>query len=203
MVAPHARAHALAHTLARTLAYALAAIVAAAPVVAHAQRPARPVAQPPARTDPAARLAGRWLLDSAASDDVGRAIEEAASRNNPLVAAVARTRLRATNVPAPTIDVALDADSITVTRPATPPVRAPRDGAAITWRRADGEPATVRLAVIGTTPPALRERYETADGVRRNEWALSADGRTLTVLVEVSSPRLAVPLRYRLAYRRA
>lgn len=193
-----------AMTIRHVLAAAALCVAAAAPVVATAQRPARPAAPPAARPRPdaGAPFAGRWTLDLAASENVERAIEETAARNNPLVAAVARTRLRATNVPAPTIDVTLDRDSITIARPATPVVRAPRDGAPFPWRRADGEPATVRVAVFGSTPPTVRERYETADGVRRNEWALLADGRTLWVDIDVTSPRLAAPLRYRLVYRR-
>jgi hypothetical protein len=48
----------------------------------------------------------------------------------------------------------------------------------------------------------LAQEFKAEDGQRKNEYSVSADGRTLTLEVTVTSPRLAQPVRYRLVYDR-
>jgi hypothetical protein len=47
------------------------------------------------------------------------------------------------------------------------------------------------------------QRFEVAEGRRRNEFVANPDGRTLILRVTVESPRLTHTLHYELHYRRA
>lgn len=48
----------------------------------------------------------------------------------------------------------------------------------------------------------LMQRFLAGEGGRTNEWALSADGMTLTLKATISSPKLTAPVVYTLTYKR-
>jgi len=48
----------------------------------------------------------------------------------------------------------------------------------------------------------LLQEFNSSDGHRVNDYALSADGRTLTMQVTETSPRLSAPIKYKQVYRR-
>lgn len=151
------------------------------------------------------RLVGRFVRDTAASDDVPAAIERAVAQMSFLTRAIGRSRLRATNQPPADVRFALPPDSVVVHYAGQPELRARRDGAPREWRNAAGEPFEARVT-LGVSPDGrvtLRQRFSADDGQRENIWALDASGATLTLDVQVSSPRLPQPLRYRQVFRRA
>lgn len=155
--------------------------------------------------DVADRLAGRWLLEPAASDDIAAAVDRAVAPLNFVVRPVARRRLQAVNRPASHIDVTVGRDTIVLAWAGEPPATARRDGTAAPYRDGRGERLSLRVAVARTDadPVLLREQYDAPDGIRTNRWSLAPAGDRVGIVVEVASPRLPAPLRYRLVYRRA
>jgi hypothetical protein len=164
-------------------------------------------AQPAAaemRGDPS-RLSGRFVRDAAASDDVPAAIERAVAQMSLLTRAIGRSRLRATNQPPADVRFALPPDSVVVHYAGQPEFRARRDGSPREWRNTAGEPFEARATLSAATDGrvVLRQSFSADDGRRENTWTLDATGTALTLDVQVSSPRLPQPLRYRHVFRRA
>jgi len=153
----------------------------------------------------AERLAGRYVRDAAASDDVTAAIERAVAQMSFVTRGIGRSRLRATNQPPADVRFALPPDSIVVQYAGQPELRARRDGSPREWRNAAGEPFQARVTVA-TAPDGsvtVRQVFEAEDGRRENAWRLDGAGSLLTLEVTVSSPRLPQPLRYRHIFRGA
>lgn len=159
-------------------------------------------AQAPA--DPLTRHAGRFVRDSAASDDVRAAIERAVSRMSFLTRPIGRSRLRATNQPPAEVQLAFPADSVVILYAGQPEVRAGLSGAAFPWRNAAGEEVTLRVTVTSSPDGGVSvvQVFEAEDGQRENHWRLGADSDSLRLDVLVTSPRLPEPLRYRQVFRR-
>ena len=180
-------------------------------LVASASLAAQPSAQPNARTAAAgaahadARLVGRFLRDSAASDDVAAAIERAVAPMSFVTRGIGRSRLRATNQPPAEVRFELPDDSIVVRYAGQPEVRARRSGAPRPWQNAAGETFTVRVTVVQDPDGGMsvRQSFEAEDGRRENRWRVDAAGEVLQLEVTVTSPRLPQPLRYRQVFRRA
>ena len=167
----------------------LAALAALALVV--------PLAALPARAQNAA-LSGTFVLDRSASENVGAAIDRAAGRVTAILRPLARRRLRGTNAPYERIAIAQPGSEITIATNGDAPVRTPASGTPVAWRRpADGDRLQVSTAWSGAT---LRQTFRADDGQRVNTYTLAPDGRTLTLDVAVSSPRLPGGLGYRLVY---
>jgi hypothetical protein len=159
------------------------ALFAAAPVVLEAQADA---------------FRGTYVLDRAASDDVNAAIDRAVRGMNFVTRPVARGRLRKTNDAYPWIRVQTDGNVTIEFAGRTPTVSRP-DGTVVRWRRDDGEEFDVSTRMV---QGRLEQRFVAEDGRRTNTYALSNDGRTLTMNVVIESPRLSEPLTYRLVYTR-
>jgi len=75
--------------------------------------------------------------------------------------------------------------------------------------RDDGTPApyvvdgeTIRIVQKVTADGHLLQTFSTADGSRLNDYTLSADNKTLTMTVTLTSSRISHPVRYALTYRR-
>jgi hypothetical protein len=158
---------------------------------------------PPVLADP---TPATWSLEGSyvpASLEADRAALEAAIERTaapfffalrPLV----RSRLRETNPMFPAIDLKLAGAAVDCH---TPPVRVvAADGAApTTVIGLDGKPNSATHRRAGD---ALVQRTWTDEGARTTRFEPAGpDG--LTLAVEITSPRLAVPLRYELHYRRA
>jgi hypothetical protein len=79
------------------------------------------------------------------------------------------------------------------------PIRLPASGAAVPWRREDGELFDVSARL---SEGALVQQYTAEDGQRSNVFTLSEDGDLLHMQVTVRSPKLKDDVVYRLAYRR-
>jgi hypothetical protein len=82
-----------------------------------------------------------------------------------------------------------------------PEIRTPADGKAVAWTRPeDAEKFSVSTVWEGAK---LKQTFTGEDGRRVNTYSLQADGKTLTMQVEVTSTRLkSLLLKYQLAYKR-
>lgn len=144
-------------------------------------------------------LDGSYVLVVEGSDDVNRAIEASIARMSFIVRPIARARLRKTNIPYRRLRIATDDREVSVTADASAPITSPANGAGIKWRREDGEVLDLSTEWEGRS---LLQTFGAKDGSRQNRFSLSPDGKTLTMHVTISSPRLAAPLKYALRYRR-
>ena len=79
------------------------------------------------------------------------------------------------------------------------PVESPANGTPVKWTREDGERFDLSTEWEGGR---LVQTFKGKEG-RTNTFTISPDGRTLTLGVAVSSPRLPKPLTYKLVYNRA
>ena len=166
----------------RTIALLFALLVSFAAVAAFADQP----------------LAGHWVMDRAHSDDVNRAIDTAVAKMNFVTRPIARGRLRKTNMPYQVVTLAFSANSSSIITDQRAAIVLPASGAAVKWTREDGEVFDVSGKLVNDV---LVQTFTAEDGQRVNRWSVGADGKMI-LDVTVSSPRLPVPLRYKLAYNR-
>lgn len=159
------------------------------------------VATPVAARAQAGAIAGTFVLDRAASDNVDKAIATAVRDMNFVTRPIARGRLQKTNQPYQQVTIATAGANTIVTVDKQPPRQAPSSGTAIDWTRpADGEKLKLSMQWDGAR---LVETLKAEDGQRVNAYTLSPDGSTLTMNVTITSPRLPKPLAYKLAFRKA
>lgn len=143
-------------------------------------------------------LTGSYNLVAAESDDVKAAIEEAVRGMNFITRPIARGRLTRTNQPYRRITIQQAGDEVTIITDERPIV-ARADGNPMEWTREDGEVMDLTTRWVGTT---LEQTFVADDGQRSNAFTLSPDGRTLEMLVTITSPRLDKDVRYTLRYRK-
>lgn len=143
---------------------------------------------------------GTFTLNRQASDDVNRAIETAVARMNFVTRPIARGRLRKTNVPYNRMVIAHTAQEVSTTFDNRRAIVSPSNGREIEWTREDGERLHLRTAWENGK---LVQVFRADDGTRTNTYSVSGDGRTLTMHVQITSPRLPRPLEYNLVYNRA
>jgi hypothetical protein len=166
------------------MAIALFAVAATAPAPSRAQ---------------SSSLDGSYAFTAEGSDDINRAIEQAVASMNFVTRPIARSRLRKVNVPYRTLRISHTPAQVTTIPDARAPVVSPGDGSTVKWRREDGELFDVSTSWEGAS---LRQSFKADDGQRVNVYSLSPDGRTLTMHVTVTSPRLPKPITYSLRYAR-
>lgn len=159
---------------------------------------AAPVA---AQTDIALR--GSYVRDEAASDPVQKIVDSGMSKLGRLyrvwpISGQARRRLEVTNLPHNWLQIAIQGDQLTIESDRYT-LTTPRNGELKRWERVKGDFVDVSTQLQGTR---LEQRFVANDGQRVNVYTLSPDGKTLTLDVTVTSPKLDGPLTYRQVYRR-
>ena len=148
----------------------------------------------------AGAISGTFVYDATASDNVKEAINDAVAKMNFLVRPFARRRLHKANPLYQRVTISHTPRQVTVTTGDLAPVVTPADGTPINWTRENGDKLKVSTRWRNST---LQQTFRATDGQRTNTYTLSPDGRTLTMRVTVTSPRLPQPVRYKLVYGRA
>ena len=154
----------------------------------------------PVAAQEAAGLRGSFTVNRQAGDDVNRAIDDAVARMSFVTRPVTRARLRKTNMVYDRVAVAQNGQRVSVRFGDRPPMESPANGAPVKWTSGDGEKFDLSTEWEGGK---LVQTLKAKDGERTNTFAVSPDGRTLTLAVVVRSPRLPKPLEYKLVYNRA
>ena len=144
-------------------------------------------------------LDGTYILDETDSDNVNEVMEHAVGKLNFLTREIARERLKKLNPAYRQVAITSSANEISVTVDNQPPLRAPAKGAPVAWVGPDGGKVNVSLQLAGRR---LAQTFTSADGRRVNDYTLSSDGRTLTMQVRETSPRLPQSITYKQVYRR-
>jgi hypothetical protein len=127
-----------------------------------------------------------------------QAIEGTARQLSFLIRPIARSRLRAGNRVAPWVEIHGQGDQISIRYQGRSPMVARADGTPTTWKNEDGSTLTITHRLDG---PTLVQVLRTGEGARTNRFSAGPDG-SLRLAVEITSPRLPVPLRYSLTYGR-
>jgi len=144
-------------------------------------------------------LDGTYILDETDSDNVNEAIEDAVGKLNFVTRDIAEGRLKKLNPAYHQVVITSSPNEISVTVDNEPPLRAPAKGAPVAWVGPDGRNVNVSMQLVGRR---LEQTFTSADGHRVNDYTLSTDGRTLTMQVTETSPRLSQSITYKQVYRR-
>jgi hypothetical protein len=144
-------------------------------------------------------LDGAYILDETDSDNIDEVIENAVWKRSFLTRDTARGRLKKLNPAYRRIAIASSPNEISVTVDNQPPLRTPAMGAPVAWVGPDGGKVDASMQLAGRR---LAQTFTSADGRRVNDYTLSPDGRTLTMRVTETSPRLSHTITYKQVYRR-
>jgi hypothetical protein len=144
-------------------------------------------------------LDGTYILDQTDSDNINEVIETAVGKLNFLTRDIARERLKKLNPAYRKVAITSSPNEISVTVDNQPPLRTPAKGAPVAWAGPDGGKVSASIHLAGRR---LAQTFTSADGRRVNDYTLSPDGRTLTMQVTETSPRLSQTITYKQVYRR-
>ena len=145
-------------------------------------------------------LQGTYTLDAATSDDVDKAIDAAVKGVSFITRVTARSRLRQINVSYKQISISYTEAEISIATDQRQPLRTPVDGAPVDWTSEDGE--KLKVSTVWDSGK-LKRTFTVEAGQRINTYIISADGKTLTMQVSVTSTHLPQPLTYKLVYQRS
>ena len=138
-------------------------------------------------------------FDHTDSDNTNEVIETAVEKLNFVMRDIARGRLKKLNPAYRQVAVTSSPNEISVAVDNQPPLRTPAKGAPVAWVGPDGGKVNASMQLTGRL---LAQTFTSADGRRVNDYTLSPDGRTLTMQVTETSPRLSQTITYKQVYRR-
>ena len=145
-------------------------------------------------------LDGTYILDQTDSDNINEVIETAVGKLDFVRRDIARGRLEKLNPAYRQVAITSSPNEISVTVDNQPPLRTPAKGAPVAaWVGPDGGKVNASMQLAGRR---LAQTFTSADGRRVNNYTLSPDGRTLTMQVTETSPRLSQTITYKQVYRR-
>src|SRR6266403_368318 len=145
-------------------------------------------------------LDGTYILDETDSDNMNEVIEDAVGKLNFLTRDIARGRLKKLNPAYRQVAITSSPNEISVTVDNQRPLRTPGKGAPpVAWVGPDGGKVNASMQLAGRR---LAQTFTSADGPSVTDYALSHDGRTLTMQVTETSPRLSQTITYKQVYRR-
>jgi len=144
-------------------------------------------------------LDGTYILDETDSANMNEVIEDAVGKLNFVTRDIARERLKRLNPAYRQIAISSSTNEISVTVDNQPALRTPAKGAPVAWSGPDGGKVNASMQLADRR---LTQTFTSADGRRVNDYNLSRDGRTLTMRVTETSPRLSQPITYKEVYRR-
>ncbi len=141
---------------------------------------------------------GDFVFEPDKSDSVPEAIKKLTDPMNFALRAFWKKRLEGSEKPPQNLSI-LKGGNVTLTvNKELPFTTGP--GSPAKWKRADGDTFEVSLK---DEPPGFSLSFAQDDVVRTWRLSLSSDGKTLSVEVTLSNPKLPQPLAYRLQYRKA
>ena len=144
-------------------------------------------------------LDGTYILDETDSANMNEVIEDAVGKLNFVTRDIARGRLEKLNPAYRKVAITSSPNEISVTVDNQPPLRTPANGAPVSWLGPDGGKVHASMQLADRR---LAQTFTSADGRRVNDYTLSPDGRTLTMKVTETSPRLSQTITYKQVYRR-
>lgn len=149
------------------------------------------------------QLRGTYVLDERASDTMDQIVERGMARLGRIynvwpISGQAKKRLEETNRPYAWVQLVPQGDRLLV-KTDSYELTTPANGTLPDWERSPGDLIDVTTR---TRDGRIEQSFDAEDGRRVNVFTLSPDGRTLTMDVTVTSPKLDGPLAYRLVFTR-
>lgn len=111
----------------------------------------------------------------------------------------ARSALKDSTRPCPTLEIAFSGDQITLYCKTRSPIRSPLDGTAVDWTNEDGDPHRVSQAL---EKDRIVQIFRGEDGSRKNVYTLQNGGKELELEVTITSDDLPRALTYTRVFRR-
>jgi hypothetical protein len=145
------------------------------------------------------RLDGTYILDETDSENINEVIETAVGKLSFVTRDIARERLEKLNPAYRKVAITSSPNEISVTVDNQPPLRTQAKGPPVAWASPDGGKVNASMQLAGR---CLAQTFTSEEGRRVNEYTLSPDGRTLTMQVTETSPRLSQTITYKQVYRR-
>ncbi|HET8656163.1 MAG TPA: hypothetical protein VFL93_11655 [Longimicrobiaceae bacterium] len=148
-------------------------------------------------------VAGRWLLDEAASTSMKQIVDAGMSKLGRVyrvwpISTQAKKRLQDTNRRYTWILITRQPGDSVEVRTDTYTLTTPSNGVRKDWEREKGDFIDVTTRWEGNR---LEQTFDASDGRRVNVYTVAPDG-TLHLDVTVTSPKLDSPLTYRMVYHR-
>lgn len=183
---------------------ALSLVIAAFAGSASADEPTpapAPSAAPAPAPSPRDRFAGSFTFGGAEAEKKARvaAIEKSVDGIFFAVRGIAKGKVETKTVIRQDIGFSFAGGNITTTSSGANPATSPESGASVPYKSGDD---TVQLSQKFNAQGQLVQTFQGSEGGRTNVYTLSADGRTLTLSVTLTSSKLSVPCRYNLTYVR-
>ena len=132
-------------------------------------------------------------------DDIHAAIQACTADMNFITRPIARYKLTNVNPAYQKITLSITPQQVSVKLDDRNPILMPGNGQEAPWTREDGEKFQV-AAHVGQGQ--LTQTFRNDEGARTNVFRLSPDGKTLTLFVTVTSPRIPKPLTYTMTFGR-
>lgn len=111
----------------------------------------------------------------------------------------ARSALKDSTRPCPTLEIAFSGDQITLFCKTRSPIRSPLDGTAVDWTNEGGDPHRVSQALENGR---IVQIFRGEDGSRKNVYTLKNDGKELELEVTITSDDLPRALTYKRLFRK-
>lgn len=132
-------------------------------------------------------------------DDIHAAILACTADMNFITRPIARYKLTNVNPAYQKITLSITPQQVSVKLDDRVPILMPGNGQEAPWTREDGEKFMVAAHPQGNE---LVQTFRNDEGARTNVFKLSPDGKTLTLYVTVTSPRIPKPLTYTMTFGR-
>ena len=148
--------------------------------------------------EPDAKLAGTYAYagGDAEKKALSAAIEACVSKMSALARGIARGRLEKGNAPTAEVKISVAGKDITIARTGKPALTAPSDGSKVMRDTVSG-PAEISYAVEGSK---IVQTQAGKSSTSTNTFSL--EGTTLTISTKIVSPKLPVPVEYKMTYKR-
>lgn len=147
------------------------------------------------------RFAGtyRYAWNSQEEEARRAAIDRGVERMSVFIRSTARNRISATTQILGSYSFSFEAGKIRVRAQGRPEMLSGENGEPVDYVY-NGKRSELTQRLVGDR---ISQTFVSEDGRRENEFTISRDGQVLTLTVTVSSPRLSVPVVYRLSYKKA
>ena len=132
-------------------------------------------------------------------DDIHAAIQACTADMNFITRPIARYKLSNVNPAYQKITLSITPQQVSVKLDDRNPILMPGNGQEAPWTREDGEKFMVAAHVQGNQ---LIQTFQNDEGHRTNVFHVSPDGKTLTLFVTVTSPKIPKPLTYTMTFGR-
>jgi hypothetical protein len=139
------------------------------------------------------------MSEERARAEINRQIDDVVQDMSFIERPFARSRLRTATAPCQELEFAVNGNELTIRCDDRAPATAPATGEQAVHELDDGD-RVVLIHQVGERQ--VLQVFADEDGMRKNLFTISPDGRSVQLDIEISSTRLPAPLEYRRTFTR-